>query len=235
MAVVAGPERDRRSTSPGTGLVVLLAVVAAALVAVLGLAVRDGGGVGGSGRTTTDRRALAPFAAVELVGADTVTISVGPAQSVAVTGGDDVVDEVMTTVHEGSLVIANRGTFTSDVPMNVAVSVPSLDGVTLSGTGTVTVEGVTGQDFTADLSGAGTLVASGSVDRLTAVLSGVGTVELHGLIAREATSRLDGTGELGVHATSALEATLTGAGSITYSGSPAVTMQNTGAGSITGE
>ncbi len=235
MAVVTGPAHDRRSTSPGIGLVVLLAVVAAALVAVMvGLAVRDGGGVGGSGRTTTESRALAPFAAVELAGANTVTISVGPAQSVAVTGADDVVGRVTTTVRDGSLVVANRGTFTSDVPMTVAVSVPSLDGVTLSGTGTVTVEGVTGPEFTADLSGAGTLVASGSVDRLTAMLGGVGTVELHSLVARDATATLGGTGELGVHATSTLDATLTGTGSITYSGSPAVTMHNTGTGSITG-
>lgn len=98
----------------------------------------------------------------------------------------------------------------------------------------VTVEGVTGTDFTADLSGTGTLEVSGSVDRLTPVLSGLGTVALHGLVAHDAIARLEGTGDVEVHATSAIDAALTGTGSIVYSGSPSVTAHNMGTGSITG-
>ena len=116
----------------------------------------------------------------------------------------------------------------------MAVSVPSLDGVTLSGSGTVIVDGVTGTDFIADLSGTGTL-ASGTVDRLTAVLSDTGTVELQGLVAHDVIARLEGTGDINVHATSTLDATLTGTGSTVYSGSPSVTTPNTGTGSIAGE
>ena len=40
--------------------------------------------------------------------------------------------------------------------MSVTVSVPSLDALSPSGMGTVTVVGVTGPEFTADLSGTGT-------------------------------------------------------------------------------
>jgi predicted membrane protein len=131
-------------------------------------------------------------------------------------------------------VIADHGTFDTEAPMAVTVSVPSLDHVTLSGMGTVTVEGVSGTDFTASLSGTGTLVASGRVDHTGAVLSGLGTVELQGLAAQDVMARLDGTGDVAVHATSTLDATLTGTGSIVYSGSPSVTQTNTGTGSITG-
>jgi hypothetical protein len=99
--------------------------------------------------------------------------------------------------------------------------------------GTVTVVGVTGPEFTADLSGTGTLVVSGSVDRLTATQSGFGTLELGGLTARDVIARLEGTGDVNVQATSTLDATLTGTGSIVYSGSPSVTTHNTGVGSVT--
>ena len=93
--------------------------------------------------------------------------------------------------------------------------------------------GVTGPEFTADLSGTGTLVVSGSVDRLTATQSGFGTLELGGLAARDVIARLEGTGDVNVRATSTLDATLTGTGSIVYSGSPSVTTHDPGVGSVT--
>jgi hypothetical protein len=235
MAVVTGPVHDRRTLWRGFGLGAISAVVAiAALAALANLAADDDGGtVRGSGVEVTDPRELAPFAALELAGANTVTVRVGPAQAVAVTGDDNLVDKVTTTVRADRLVIDDRGSFDTDTPMSVTVSVPSLEALSLSGMGTVTVVGVTGPELTADLSGTGTLVVSGSVDRLTATQSGFGTLELGDLAARDVIARLDGTGDLNVQALSTLDATLTGTGSIVYSGSPSVTTHNTGVGSVT--
>jgi hypothetical protein len=235
MAVVTGPAHERRAPWLGIGLAAVVAVVAVAAITVFGaVADRDDDPTHGSGVGVTEHRELAPFAVVELAGANTVTVRVGAAQSVAVTGDDNLVGRVTTTVRSDRLFIADYGTFSTESPMTVAVSVPSLDGVTLSGSGTVTVQGVTGPDFAVDLSGTGTLVASGIVDRLTAVLSGAGTVELGDLVARDAVARLGGTGDISVQATSTLDATLTGTGSIVYSGSPSVTTHDTGTGTITG-
>jgi hypothetical protein len=234
MAVVTGPVHDKRTLWRGFGLGAIAAVVAiAALAALVNLAADDGGTMRGSGVEVTDQRELAPFAAIELAGANTVTVRVGPAQAVAVTGDDNLVDNVSTTVRANRLLIDDRGGFDTEAPMSVTVSVPSLDALSLSGMGTVTVVGVTGPEFTADLSGTGTLVVSGSVDRLTATQSGFGTLELGGLAARDVIARLEGTGDVNVQATSTLDATLTGTGSIVYSGSPSVTRHNTGVGSVT--
>ena len=234
MAVVTGPVHDKRTLWRGFGLGAIAAVVAiAALAALVNLAADDGGTMRGSGVEVTDQRELAPFAAIELAGANTVTVRVGPAQAVAVTGDDNLVDNVSTTVRANRLLIDDRGGFDTEAPMSVTVSVPSLDALSLSGMGTVTVVGVTGPEFTADLSGTGTLVVSGSVDRLTATQSGFGTLELGGLAARDVIARLEGSGDLNVQATSTLDATLTGTGSIVYSGSPSVTRRNTGVGSVT--
>lgn len=234
MAVVTGPVHDKRTLWRGFGLGAIAAVVAiAALAALVNLAADDGDTMRGSGVEVTDQRELAPFAAIELAGANTVTVRVGPAQAVAVTGDDNLVDNVSTTVRANSLLIDDRGGFDTEAPMSVTVSVPSLDASSLSGMGTVTVVGVTGPEFTADLSGTGTLVVSGSVDRLTATQSGFGTLELGGLAARDVIARLEGTGDVNVQATSTLDATLTGTGSIVYSGSPSVTTHDTGVGSVT--
>jgi class 3 adenylate cyclase len=235
MAVVTGPVHDRRTLWRGFGMGAIAAVVAvAALAALVNQAANDDGDtVRGSGVEVTDQRELAPFAAVELAGANTVTVRVGPAQAVAVTGDDNLVDNVSTTVRADRLVIDDPGSFDTEASMSVTVSVPSLDALSLSGMGTVTVVGVTGPEFTADLSGTGTLVVSGSVERLTATQSGSGTLELGGLAARDVIARLEGTGDVNVQATSTLDATLSGTGSIVYSGSPSVTTHNTGVGSVT--
>ena len=234
MAVVTGPVDDKQTLWRRFGLGAIAGVVAiAALAALVDLAADDGDTMRGSGVEVTDQRELAPFAAIELAGANTVTVRVGPAQAVAVTGDDNLVDNVSTTVRANRLLIDDRGGFDTEAPMSVTVSVPSLDALSLSGMGTVTVVGVTGPEFTADLSGTGTLVVSGSVDRLTATQSGFGTLELGGLAARDVIASLEGTGDVNLQATSTLDATLTGTGSIVYSGSPAVTTHNTGVGSVT--
>jgi hypothetical protein len=189
----------------------------------------------GSGISVTDQREVAPFATVELAGANTVVIHVGAPPSVAVTGDDNIVGRVTTLVRAGRLVIDDTGSFTTKVPMRVAVSVPSLDRVELSGAGTVTVDGVTGADLGAELTGNGTLVVSGTVRRETAVLAGAGTLDLHDVLADESIARLQGTGTIRIQATSTLDATLTGVGTILYGGDPTVTMRNTGTGTVVPE
>ena len=94
---------------------------------------------------------------------------------------------------------------------------------------------VASADFSAEMTGDGTLVVSGTVDRVTAMLAGDGTVDLHDLVATDGTAHLQGTGTIRVHATSTLEATLAGTGAILYRGDPTVTMRKTGTGTIVPE
>ena len=164
-----------------------------------------------------------------------MVIHIGTPQSVAVTGDDNLVGRVTTAVRAGLLVIDTTGSFTTKAPMHVAVSAPALDAMELSGAGTVTVDGVTGADFSAELAGNGTLVVSGTVQGVTAVLDGAGTLDLHDLLATDATAKLPGTGTIRVHAASTLDATLTGTGTILYRGDPTVTMHNTGTGTVAPE
>jgi hypothetical protein len=234
----------RRRFAPGSRIWPLavagaLAVAVAAVIVVLATAgARERPSTlstGGSGVSVSDHREVAPFTEVELAGANTVVIHVGAPLSVAVTGDDNLVGRVTTVVRAGRLVIDNTGSFTTKAPMHVDVSVPALDAMELSGAGTVTVDDVTGSEFRANLAGDGTLVASGTVHGVTAVLAGAGTLDLHDLLAVDATSQLPGTGTIRVHATSTLDATLTGSGTILYRGDPTVTMRNTGTGTVTPE
>jgi len=189
----------------------------------------------GSGTSVTVHREVAPFATVELAGANTVVIHVGAPRSVTVTGDDNLVARVTTVVRSRRLVIDNTGSFSTKAPMHVAVSVPSLDGVELSGAGTVKVDGVASSDLSAELTGDGTLVVSGTARRATAVLAGAGTLDLYDVLADAGTADLLGTGTIRINATNTLDATLTGTGTILYRGNPTVTMDKTGTGTIVPE
>ena len=188
----------------------------------------------GSGVAATQARELTPFTRIELAGANNVHVRVGAAQAVAVHADDNLIDRVTTAVRDGTLVIANRGTFTTTVPVSVDVTVPTLDNFVLSGSGTVDADGVQAQQFTIRVGGAGTVTVSGTVDRLDATLAGTGDVRLGDLVARDVRATASGTGRLEVHATDALDASVSGVGTIVYRGNPGTVIRNvTGTGSIT--
>ena len=233
--------RPDDQSRPRTRTRLLIAAAVALVVAVLAIAIAIAAAFDddsshterGSGVAITEDRNVSSFASVEVAGDNDVMIHVGSPQAVAVTADDNLVDRVTTTVRDGRLVIDNVGSFTTTAPMQVVASVPSLDEVELSGTGSITISGMAEDEVVATLSGTGTLAASGTSARLTAVLAGSGRLDLHDLVAGDVTARLDGTGEIRVHATSTLDATLIGTGTIRYSGEPAVTSRNAGTGTIT--
>ncbi|RPI11703.1 MAG: DUF2807 domain-containing protein [Actinobacteria bacterium] len=229
------PVRSNWPLAVAGGLVVAVVAVIVVIATAGGREGPSASSTDGSGVSVTDHREVASFTEVELAGANTVVIHVGAPQSVAVIGDDNLVGRVTTVVRASRLVIDNPGNFTTTAPMGVAVSVPSLDGVELGGAGTVTIDGVTGADFGAELVGDGTLKVSGTVQRVMAVLAGAGTLDVHDLLAADATAQLRGTGTIRVHATSTLDATLTGTGTILYRGEPTVTMRNTGTGTVVPE
>lgn len=71
---------------------------------------------------------------ISLAGATNVVVRVGARQSVIVQADNNLLGRVTTQVSSGSLVIGNTpGTLNARSPMFVAVSVPSLDALTVDG------------------------------------------------------------------------------------------------------
>jgi Putative auto-transporter adhesin, head GIN domain len=232
------PQQPRRHSHR---LTVTLLVSALALLGILiVLLVRGNGtttnisvGVLGSGIAAAETRPLPAFHSIDLAGSNTMTIHVGPEQSVAVHADDNLIDVVTTVVSGGTLLVDNVGSFTTKAPMRVEITVPALDSVSLTGSGTIDVTGVDSKSFTADLTGSGTISAAGTAGRLDARLSGAGDCRLAQLAAREVTARLEGAGRLTVSASRSLDASVAGTGVIAYTGNPArVTTTVTGTGAI---
>jgi hypothetical protein len=190
----------------------------------------------GSGVAVSETREVAPFSAVELAGANDVTIGVGGEQRVVVTADDNLVELVTTDVRSGVLVIDSNGSFDTATPMRVEITVPALDDISLSGSGTIVVDGHELERLTVALSGAGSVTAVGAVAMLDVDLSGTGEADLALLVARDATIDLSGAGAVLVQVTGTLDVDVSGAGSVTYTGDPDQVEQSiTGTGTVTRE
>ena len=232
------PRRDhaRGRFARVPSLVVLVVLVLGGLVIGVVTYGDDAGTIDGSGNPAAVTRAVPSFSAVHLNGTSAVHITVGPERSVVVHADDNLVERVTTEVDAGVLHVSTRGDVTASSPMYVDVSVGSLDAVTLSGTGTITVQGVDADALRVELpaTGTGLVAVSGSAEKLTARLGGTGDLQLDELQARDAEVTLSrtGTGRIEVHVTGTLRATLSGDGEIRYSGSPKVIERVTGTGAI---
>jgi len=215
-------------------------VVAAAAAGIV-LAVRNTGsgtisstGVKGSGVAAAQTRALPAFTAVDLAGANNVTVYVGRTQAVTVRGDDNLIPFVTTAVQGGTLAIGQSRSFSTRRPMSVEVAVPALDAVALSGTGVLNVYDVKADHFTVRAPGTGVLTVTGTTKTLDATLSGTGDLRLDALAAHDVTATVSGSGRLQVKAGHRLDATVSGVGSIVYTGSPTkLTKKVTGTGRIT--
>jgi len=220
----------------------LLTAAVAVLVAAIALVVvhnssngSSSNGITGSGIAATQARSLAPFTSVLLAGSNNVAIRVGPKQSVVVHADTNLLRVVTTHVRAGTLVIGNTpGSFAAKSPMSVEVSVPSLNGLTLSGSGNVAVSGVNTPTMTVTLPGSGNLRASGTTTRLNVTISGSGNAELQQLAARDAHAVVSGSGTIWLTASNSLDASVPGSGAIFYRGHPGhLTTTITGSGAIT--
>lgn len=191
----------------------------------LGVALSVGGCVmqkEGSGIEAAETRDLDAFSGLSLSGEADVVVTIGQPQSVSVRGDDNLLADVETDVDDDTLEISEPSNTDLDpkVGIFIEITVPTLQEVDVSGAGDVSVEGLSGDLFRAEVSGAGNVEASGNVDRVEAEVSGAGDIRFGALVAREATADVSGAGDIQVHATESLAASVSGAGDITYTGDP---------------
>lgn len=212
------PRRPETHRPPATILVTVLAFLAiAVLISVVAHGYTFGSSasptVRGSGTPAVETRALPPFTGVTMGGDLNVDVRIGTPQRVAVSADDNLLRRVKTAVRSGTLRITTPGSFSAVTPMRVAITVPYVDALRLSGTGA--------------------MLATGSTPTLDAKLDGTGAMRLSGLVARDVHATLSGTGAITVTATRSLDAAIPGTGQITYGGLPQqVTQSITGAGAV---
>ncbi len=209
---------------------IIIAIAAGSLLVLTGCRIVDGHL---SGNTVTDTRFSDPFTAVRLEGAGNVTVVAGATYSVQVTADSALLDDITTTIDDGTLVLDEHFGFRLHNPhIEFLITVPEVQAVSLAGAGSITVTGVDTTTFDVSLAGAGNISVTGRADDVTIHVSGAGDVDARDLTGRDVEVRVAGVGDVSVFASHTLDASVAGVGRVTYLGDPDVTSSLTGVGSI---
>jgi hypothetical protein len=196
---------------------------AAPLAALLIAAIALGGCSREVAAPRTEQRGVDAFHSIDLRGAATLRVQVGPAVSVTATGSPAALARLGTRVENGKLVIAHEhgwSLFGGNANVELQIALPELHALAVNGAGEVTIHGVHGAALALVVQGAGNVEATGDAVSLNARINGAGNMDLSQLLVGDATVSVNGAGNLQTHVTGSLEASVNGVGSITYAGQP---------------
>jgi len=203
----------------------------------------------------SENRTVSGFSAIDFSTFGKINIMQGNTESLNISGPDNLVPEITTTVSNGTLTIKTKDniTVTSFSSTNVltftivvkdltslsisgagdvqveTLSAPSMD-LSLSGAGKVQMNQLTTGNLKVNLSGAGGLELSGSATQTTIVISGAGGVNAPDLKIQTANITISGLGSATLWVTDQLTGTISGAGSVSYYGSPQTNTNTSGLG-----
>jgi len=199
----------------------------------------------GSGTVIEEARQVGDFTRIDVGGAITADVTVGPDRALTIRSDDNILALYETVVQGETLHIrpkAGSYAFQPTDGIHVTIAMPELQGVVASGASTVAVDRVTVDDFDVEASGAAHVtigtstatdlslnasgaaeisVAGGTADAVVANLSGASSLDALDLKAERVTLDFSGTSHGQVNAIDALDVSLSGGSSACYAGKPA--------------
>ena len=204
----------------------------------------------------SETRAVRNFHAIASGGSFNVVVKMGDEESLKIEASDEDLQRIEAIVQNGTLKIRYKRDFknwnSSANQVNIYITAKKLDGLMLSGSGKITLDGVI-SSASADiqLSGSGEITAALETQSANVGVSGSGNVNLNGktgalninvsgsggVKAKELNSltehvKLEGSGDVYLSTKDDLNATILGSGNVKYVGNPNVTVSKVGSGDI---
>lgn len=234
------------------------AMVAALLAAAVGAGCTAGRSeTGGPDASRTYQ--VGVFDRLEVAGPYEVTVATGTAPSVRATGSEKAIERMVVEVKDGTLEIhskkANGFSFGSSRrgKVRLTVTVPSLAAAEIAGSGTISVDRVSGDSFEGGVAGSGNLrlgqvqvkrlkmeiAGSGEIKagagRATAAeyeIAGSGDIDAAALIAETASVSIAGSGNVAAHATGNSSVEIAGSGDVRMAGGGKCKVSKVGSGNV---
>lgn len=207
----------------------------------------------GEGIETEEKRELEDFSEVEIdIDAD-VIIHIGNQSSIDISAQENLLDIIRTDVSSGMLIIDANSCISSNYPVNIDISTPSLSYIKLNGSADITVmdelhnddleikingsgnitADVFANDFRVQINGSGNVMVSGAANDADININGSGDVRAAMLQAYQADIKINGSGNTIINVLNDLKVTVKGSGDVKYSGTPSVKTSISGSGSVT--
>jgi hypothetical protein len=189
--------------------------------------------IDGNGRRIDDERTTPDFSRISIHNGFDLRVTVGSTKSVHLVGDENIVREIETRVNGDELEIGlpPMTNWTSDIGVQVEITVPSLEAVTRSGGGPVDVKGINASSFTFEGSGGGEVKLAGECDLLTIDTSGGTETNARALQADVAHISTSGGGSVDASVSEKLFVSASGGGDIRIFGRPSVQDQDLSGGS----
>lgn len=206
-----------------------------------------------------DERVVKDFTGVVAGGPIDVVVKIGMNEGVRFEGDAEAISTLVTEVKGKVLIIRPKTSWTSwakkyeNKKITAYVTAKDITSLAMSGNGSLTATSkITAREFTATLSGSGSMKATIDTDKLTAVLSGSGNLTLTGkadesnvtisgsgkLSGKELSmdilnAKISGSGSVTAHVEDLIKATISGSGHVYYTGYASLEQKVFGSGGIT--
>jgi Putative auto-transporter adhesin, head GIN domain len=189
--------------------------------------------VAGSGTRVTQKRNVSSFTSIAIEGAFTLEVVCQKDLSLELEGDDNILPLVSTDVSSvGVLNLKSRQGYSTREPVVVRISVPNLEGLSVSGAGFINISGMKNEKFEMDINGAAIIKASGTTQVLDVETNGAAKIDTHNLRASRAVVDSKGVSIVDVAASEQLDVTISGPSRVTYHGDPVVTKTVHGPGRV---
>lgn len=205
--------------------------VLAAVLSVPGCGGSDSSCIEGQGPLVSQTIDLASFEGIDFQVAGKVSISQGDEQLVEVRARENMIDLLNTDILQGVWGIGFRECVSDTGPVEVDITVPTLDSVALSGSGDIIAE-LSTEALATILSGTGNIGLSGNSVDHAITFSGSGQINAFELMTERTSITLSGSGNVEVSASEELGVILSGVGDVFYKGNPVLEVTVSGVGNV---
>jgi hypothetical protein len=190
------------------------------------------GSLRGSGRRVMQKRDVPSFTSISAEGAFTIQVTCQKDVSLEVEGDDNVLEVVTAEVHNNVLRLRNTRNYSTSEPVQFRISVPNLEGLSVSGAGNIEIKGMNNDKFEIDSSGAPTISVAGNTKVVDIDTSGAAKIDTHNLHAARAVVDSKGVSKVDLDVKDQLDVKISGPSSVTYQGDPVVNKTINGPGKV---
>ncbi len=209
----------------------------------------------GNGNIITQSRNIKNAHRVKLAGSFDVELTQGANTSVEVIGDDNILPFIITTEHDGFLIIKTKDhlSYNSTDGIKIKITTPRLENLQLAGSGNIIGKGkfvgseklvlkiagsgdikleVNTPTITSDIAGSGSITLAGETKEETINIAGVGNYLAETLMAENAKVKIAGSGDVKLFVSTNLDVNIAGVGSVFYKGNPTVKQKVAGSGDV---
>ena len=212
-----------------------------------------GPGIRGEGDPVAETWELDDFSAITLSFSGDVVLQPGETQSVKIEAQPNILDNISQSVSNGTWDIRFKKRVRHHDGVKIWITLPSLKGVELAGSGNIKGEkmfenldrialeisgsgdislNLDAQEVVASITGSGDMLLKGSAAKGDIEITGSGHVDARDLAVKDCAVEITGSGDADVNAAERLDAMIVGSGNVSYSGSAAVRSKVTGSGEV---